>query len=50
MSDHATPICITTYVDELVLAAWVHEGLDELERYLADHAAFAEFLRERGRL
>jgi hypothetical protein len=27
---------------------WVAEGFADLERYLAKHAAFAEFLRRRG--
>ncbi len=35
-------------VDELWLREWAGEGLAELGRYLAKHAAFADFLRERG--
>jgi hypothetical protein len=35
-------------VDELWLREWAGEGLAELARYLAGHAAFADFLRERG--
>jgi hypothetical protein len=36
-----------TDVDELWLREWAHAGLVDLERYLAKHAAFAEFLRVR---
>jgi hypothetical protein len=35
-------------VDELWLREWVEDGLAQLERYLAKHAAFADFLRQRG--
>jgi hypothetical protein len=35
-------------VDELWLREWAEEGLEQLGRYLASHAAFADFLRERG--
>jgi hypothetical protein len=35
-------------VDELWLREWVEDGLARLQRYLASHAAFAEYLRERG--
>ena len=34
-------------VDELWLREWVEEGLVRLDRYLACHAAFDEFLRAR---
>jgi hypothetical protein len=36
-----------TDVDELWLREWAQTGLVVLERYLAKHAAFAEFLRTR---
>lgn len=34
-------------VDELWVREWVEEGLGQLDRYLACHAAFEEFLRTR---
>jgi hypothetical protein len=34
-------------VDELWLADWAAEGITALERYLANHAAFAAFLAVR---
>ena len=36
-----------TDVDELWLREWAQAGFADLERYLAKHAAFAEFLRGR---
>ena len=35
-------------VDEAWLVDWAAEGFAALERYLAKHAAFAEFLRKRS--
>jgi hypothetical protein len=32
-------------VDEAWIAEWAAEGIADLERYLAKHAAFAEYLR-----
>jgi len=32
-------------VDELWVREWVEEGIVQLDRYLACHAAFEEFLR-----
>jgi hypothetical protein len=34
-------------VDELWLREWVEDGIAALERYLANQAAFADFLRRR---
>jgi hypothetical protein len=34
-------------VDEVWLSEWVEDGIAVLERYLANQAAFAEFLRLR---
>ena len=34
-------------VDEAWLAEWAREGLAAIERYLAKHAAFAEYLNRR---
>ena len=35
-------------VDETWVAEWAAEGLADLERYLAKHAAFAEYLESRA--
>ena len=45
MDDNADLIDID--VDELWLHEWAAAGLDELERYLARQAAFADYLRNR---
>ena len=37
----------TLSVDEAWLQEWAAEGIDALERLLAAHAAFDEFLRNR---
>ena len=37
-------------VDEAWLAEWAAEGIADLERLLAKHAAFRAFLRERDLL
>ena len=34
-------------VDDLWLREWAAEGIERLSDYLAKHAAFADFLRER---
>jgi hypothetical protein len=46
MSDHMNITAMS--VDEAWLVDWAAEGLAALERYLAKHAAFAEFLRKRS--
>ncbi len=38
---------VSTDVDELWLREWAQAGLAGLQEYLAKHAAFADFLRER---
>ena len=35
-------------VDEAWIADWAAEGIAALEQYLAKHAAFAAYLRQRG--
>jgi hypothetical protein len=35
-------------VDEAWIADWAAEGIAALERSLANHAAFEQYLRERG--
>jgi hypothetical protein len=35
-------------VDEAWIAEWAADGLAALERYLAKHAAFAEYLKARA--
>jgi hypothetical protein len=35
-------------VDELWVLEWADEGIAAFERYLANQAAFAEYLRRRG--
>jgi hypothetical protein len=47
MDDHANLIDID--VDELWLREWAAAGLEEIERYLANQAAFADYLRDRDR-
>jgi hypothetical protein len=49
MSDHDTHPALLD-VDEAWVAEWAAEGIAALERHLAKHAAFAEFLRARGDL
>lgn len=44
--DETTDIAKTD-VDELWLLEWAEEGIARLDRYLACHAAFEEYLRER---
>jgi hypothetical protein len=46
MSNHETHTHLLD-VDELWVAEWAAEGIADLERYLARHAAFAEYLRTR---
>jgi hypothetical protein len=46
MSDHMNITAVS--VDEAWVVDWAAEGLAALERYLAKHAAFAEFLRRRS--
>jgi len=49
MSEHPDldPDVADLDVDELWLREWAAEGIAALERLLAKHAAFAEFLRRR---
>lgn len=42
---HTTPVP----VDELWLDDWAAEGIAAFESYLAKHAAFAAYLRDRAR-
>jgi hypothetical protein len=49
MSEHHTPIELLD-VDEAWVAEWAAEGIAALERHLAKHAAFAEYLRSRDAL
>jgi hypothetical protein len=49
MSDHATHLD-SLDVDDAWLAEWAAEGIAALERLLARHAAFGEYLRARGEL
>jgi hypothetical protein len=46
MSEHITHISLLD-VDDAWIADWAAEGIAALERSLANHAAFAEFLRLR---
>jgi hypothetical protein len=46
MSNHETHTHLLD-VDELWIAEWAAEGIAAIERYLASHAAFAEYLRAR---
>ncbi len=47
MSEHDPHIELLD-VDEAWLAEWAAEGIAALERHLAKHAAFAEYLRLRN--
>jgi hypothetical protein len=44
MSDHHTHIELVD-VDDIWLQEWAARGIVAIERYLARHAAFAEYLR-----
>ena len=46
MSEHNTHIELLD-VDEAWAAEWAADGIAALERHLAKHAAFAEYLRAR---
>jgi hypothetical protein len=47
MSEH-TPHLSVLSVDDLWLRDWAEEGVAAIERYLANHAAFAAFLAARN--
>lgn len=47
MSEHHTHITLLD-VDEAWIADWATEGITAIERYLAKHAAFADYLRSHG--
>jgi hypothetical protein len=47
MSENDTHIHLLD-VDEAWLAEWAREGIEAIERYLAKHAAFAEYLSRRA--
>jgi predicted nucleic-acid-binding protein len=49
MSEHHTHTNLLD-VDEAWAAEWAAEGVAAIERYLAKHAAFADYLRARGDL
>ncbi len=49
MNEHDTDLSLLD-VDEAWVAEWAAEGIAALERHLANHAAFAEYLRSRGDL
>lgn len=49
MSDHHTHLS-SLDVDEAWIVGWASDGVLEIERYLAKHAAFADFLRARNDL
>jgi hypothetical protein len=49
MSEHNTHIELLD-VDEAWVAEWAADGIAALERHLAKHAAFAEYLRSRDDL
>ena len=49
MNDHHTHLA-SLDVDEAWIVDWATEGVRAVERYLAKHAAFADFLRARGDL
>ncbi|MGH3071959.1 MAG: hypothetical protein ACRDNB_06775 [Gaiellaceae bacterium] len=49
MNDHRTHLS-SLDVDEAWIVGWADDGIVELERYLAKHAAFADFLRARDGL
>jgi hypothetical protein len=46
MSDHTH--ITTVSVEDAFIADWAAEGLAAIERHLANHAAFAEYLRARS--
>jgi len=48
MSDHDTQI-EPAGVDDLWLAEWATAGIEAAESYLANHAAFADFLDDGDR-
>ena len=50
MNENPTSDLTAIDVDELWLREWAAAGLERIERYLADHAAFAEYLRLRAAL
>ena len=49
MSEY-TPHLSVMSVDDLLLRDWAEAGIAALERYLANHAAFAAFLAARNGL
>jgi hypothetical protein len=49
MSEHNAHIELLD-VDEAWVAEWAADGIAALERHLAKHAAFAEYLRSRDDL
>jgi predicted nucleic-acid-binding protein len=49
MSEHESHTNLLD-VDEAWVAEWAAEGIAAIERYLAKHAAFADYLRARGDL
>ena len=49
MNDHRTHLA-SLDVDEAWIVDWATDGLLAIERYLAKHAAFADFLRARDDL
>lgn len=48
MSEHHTTHSNLLDVDEAWIADWAAEGIAAIERSLAKHAAFAEFLSSRA--
>ena len=49
MNDHDTHLA-SLDVDEAWIVDWATDGMLAIERYLAKHAAFADFLRARDDL
>jgi predicted nucleic-acid-binding protein len=49
MNDHDTHLA-SLDVDEAWIVDWATDGVLAIERYLAKHAAFADFLRTRNDL
>ena len=49
MNDHDTHLA-SLDVDEAWIVDWATDGVLAIERYLAKHAAFADFLRARNDL
>ena len=49
MNDHDTHLA-SLDVDEAWIVDWATDGILAIERYLAKHAAFADFLRARNDL